>query len=325
MAIRVPVTAALQAKMTAVFCLLLASCSAGSSFNAAIKLAGQVENEQGTPLEQVRLHVRKSRMSLLSESFLSSDESSEELANGQFRVSCRSCSGMELFFSKDGYYSETLNFHVGKAEQPGSRMTPEVATDLVRTDLHVTLRSSQNMARLTSYKGQLSTGLAGPVTVLPLRRGMGLHVKPERLDEPLGKDVRNLPGFVSIVAGVTDEGTFAVNVPGARVLVPKSPVLDLNDADGGLILYRFAEGAPGEIYRTMRVAPEEGYQASIVLETENRTGGNYYFYCRIGNLYGKGLVTVPWFDHADGGQQVVQAGIAIRLNLDGSRNVETAF
>lgn len=46
------------------FCLLT-SCS-GASFNASISLSGQVEDENGEPLEQVQLQVRQSRMSRMT-------------------------------------------------------------------------------------------------------------------------------------------------------------------------------------------------------------------------------------------------------------------
>jgi hypothetical protein len=73
----------------------------------------------------------------------------------------------------------------------------------------------------------------------------------------------------------------------------------------------------------MRTAPAEGYTSSLVLDTADRSG-TYFFYCRIGDRYGKGSVAVPSFGHADDGRKVVMAHIEIRLNLDGSRNVETA-
>ena len=66
-------------------------------------------------------------------------------------------------------------------------------------------------------------------------------------------------------------------------------------------------------------------QASLVLEAKERSGGAYYFYCRIGELYGKGKLSLPTFGHADDGQEAVLSHIEIRLNLNGSRNVETAF
>jgi hypothetical protein len=113
------------------------------------------------------------------------------------------------------------------------------------------------------------------------------------------------------------------DIPGARLRVPAPAILDFADADGGIVFHEFAEGNPGTIYRGMRTAPAEGYTSSLVLDTADRSG-TYFFYCRIGDRYGKGSVAVPSFGHADDGREVVMAHIEIRLNLDGSRNVETA-
>lgn len=315
----------LPVSMAILICVSPFTYAAVSIVNAEISLSGQVEGEDGKPLERVRLHVRKNRVSLMAESFLSWDETTTDLADGRFAVDCRSCSSVELFFSKPGFYSESRTFHVGSSERSGDRVNPEEATDLLHADLRVTLRSSQNKTQLVTYSSLMMAGAHGPVTVAPLRRGLGRRVKPERLGEPLGSDERNLPGFIRLVATLTDEGTLAVIDPDALVRKPKLPILDFTEAGGGLILHRYAEGAPKQTYRAMSVAPEDGYQAHITLDTEGRSGGRYYFYCRIGNRYGKGRVSLPLISHDDAGQEVVQASIEVRLNLDGSRNLETAF
>ncbi|MFW2403414.1 MAG: hypothetical protein ACN4GT_01525 [Gammaproteobacteria bacterium] len=307
--------------------LLAASCSASPSYNAAITLAGQVEDEDGNPLEGVSLSINKSRVSLMEESFLASDDSNTVLADGRFRVSCRKCSGVRLHFDKAGYYSETKDFHVEKVAQPGSRMNPEVAEDLVRTDLRIVLRSAKNKVKLVRYRGFLRSAATGPVTVLPLRLDLGTRgVEPERLTRPPDGDAQYLPGHVTLVAALTDAGELAEHPyperPGAQLRVPAAPVIDFSAAGGGVILDQ--HGGPNKqvVYRTMRTAPADGYQDTISIATADRSG-DFYFYCRIGDLYGKGVIGLPTFDHVDG-QEVVQAYIEIRLNPDGSRNVETA-
>ena len=305
--------------------LLVASCSASASFNAAVTLAGQVEDEDGKTLEGVRLSINKSRFSLMEESFLASVSSESVLANGQFRISCRKCSGVRLHFDKEGYYSETVDFHVEKAVQPGNRMTPEIAKDLNLTDLRIVLRSAENEAKLVRYRGVLRSTAAGPFTVVPLRRDLGSRgVRPEHLNNSPNADA--MPGYVTLVAAVTDDEELAEHQyperPGARLRVPASPIIDFGTADGGVILNQKAGPNKQVVYRGMRTAPLDGYQETISVPTAERSGA-FYFYCRIGELYGKGVLSLPSFDHEDG-QEVVQASIEIRLNPDGSRNVETA-
>ena len=78
-----------------------------------------------------------------------------------------------------------------------------------------------------------------------------------------------------------------------------------------------------EIYREIRTAPLEVYQSTLKLDTADINAGDFYFFCRIGDLYGRGRVVMPSFS-SGAGQQVVRAYIEIRMNLSGGRNVESA-
>ncbi len=316
--------------MFAVICLLLTSCAGVNDRNAAITLVGRVVDEEGMPLERVQLYATKSRVSLMAESFVTLDESRFDLADGRFRVTCRSCSSVQLQFSREGYYSETVDFHVEYVVREAGRLTSEVAKDLERTDLQIVLRSAQNMVRLVRYRGFLHSTAGGPATVVPIRTDRGSRgVRLDDLSRPPGKKAQYLPGYVQLLAAVTEDGNLATESPpdAPRVHFPGSPVLDFSEADGGLILYQYASGDPQKVYRTMRTAPADGYQSSLLLDSAVRGGddGDYYLFCRIGDRYGKGRVHLPSFVHMDGEEEkVVMAHIEIRLNLEGGRNVETA-
>ena len=300
-------------------------CGVLLGFNAAIRLEGRVVDEAGRPLEGVRLDVRKSRLDLTSESFLSRDEDVHELSDGAFEVSCWNCSAATLHFAKQGYYSETLRFHVAKPED----VEPGEARSLTVDDLEVVLRSSANQAELVSYEGHLRTSAAGPLTVAPLRHDLGsTGVRLERLEEPPSQAAEYRPGYVRLIAPVDATGALAArplpDVPGARMRFPAPPTVDFTPADGGVLLYRFTSENPRTVYRSMRTAPATGYQECLVLDRGERSGESYYFYFRSGDRYGKGMIVPPSFGHADG-EEVVMAYIELRLNPDGSRNVETAF
>ena len=104
---------------------------------------------------------------------------------------------------------------------------------------------------------------------------------------------------------------------------PLSPTVDFTPADGGVVLHRFTNENRRDVFRSMRTAPADGYRDSLVLDREERNGQSYYFFFRTGDRYGKGTVGAPSFGHSDG-LDVVRVHIELRLNPDGSRNVETA-
>lgn len=308
-------------------CFQFSACISASN-NASITLAGEVIDQLGRPLAQVRLNERTSRFSLRSESLLSSTTSAEDLDDGRFRITCNRCSSIEISFSKQGYYSETLVFHVEKRESSNGRLSTAVAIDMERSDLQVVLRSNENRANLIRYEGYLRSTAAGPVTVAPLRRDLGSRgVQTSRLSQAPDSDANYLPGYISLLAASTDQLTLSEQarpeVRGAYFPIPLPPVLDFSEADGGIVLYELTEENPRSVYRAMVNAPLDGYQDSLELPTLQRSGV-FYFYCRIGDLYGKGRVGLPSFGHADDGQEVVGAYIEIRLNMDGSRNLETS-
>lgn len=69
----------------------------------------------------------------------------------------------------------------------------------------------------------------------------------------------------------------------------------------------------------METAPTDGYSETLVLTRDNRRGG-YYFYCRIGDIYGKGRVAAPALRSYEN-QKVVVARIEMKLNHDGTTRV----
>ena len=250
-----------------------------------------------------------------------------QLADGRFDFACWKCSGATLRFRKPGYYSETLRLHVDKEVESSGRFAREVAQDLDERDLEVVLRSDANQAKLVSYEARLQSTARGPVRVAPLRVDLGSNgVRVDRLDQPPSREAHYLPGYVQLIAAVDSQGELAAeplpDVPGARMRFPMPPVLDFGPADGGISLYRHAQGNQAEIYREMRTAPANGYVETLVLDPPER-GGAHFFYFKIGDRYGKGMVASPSFDHVDG-VEVVGVYVELRLNESGEPNVETA-
>ncbi|MCP3963202.1 MAG: hypothetical protein GY719_35630 [bacterium] len=294
------------------------------AFNGAIALSGRVEDEAGRPLERVRLKVRESRFDPDAESFSASSTESR-MVDGWFEVSCQDCDGLSLRFSKKGYYSENLELATDRSEPTEDGVIGK-AGDVSESHLRVVLGRIENEATLVRYQSTLTSAADGPVTVAPMKRDLSAGgVKLERLREIALKSNEPMR-YVRLVPAVAESGALAEKAapatPGSVARLPAPVVLDFSEAGGGVVLFRLARGNPRDIYRAMRTAPEEGYQESIVLEPTK--DGSYYFYCRIGDSYGKGMVGQPSFGYAVDGREVTQAYIEIRLNPDGSRNLETA-
>ena len=70
----------------------------------------------------------------------------------------------------------------------------------------------------------------------------------------------------------------------------------------------------------MRIAPRDGY--APVLEFPPDAGDRVYFYCRIGGMYGKGLVVRPYL-REDNGEITAVSVVKILVNPTGETNVAT--
>ncbi len=314
----------------------LSACTGGSAFNGSIKLTGQVVDAQGAALGDVHVSVRKSSFTLSNSSFKSSDESRIELEDGNFEISCRTCTGIRLHFSKSGYYSETLDFGVKRESVPSDTEAASTAAhdrygtnveSLEQRDLRIVMRSTENQAQLDSYSGYLETSATGPLRVVPLRRDLGSSgVEIDQLHKPPSKSAKMLGGHVQLLVTITEDGRLAarpmLDVPGAQFRKPAATALDFSKANGGVLLYEFSDESPPTVYRAMATAPNDGYQLSLYVDSDDRSG-DYYFYCRVGQWYGKGRIAKPSFQTSDG-RQVVGTYVEMRINPDGSRNLETS-
>lgn len=301
---------------------LLSSCIGSFGLNADITVSGQVEDEDGAPVENVRLDVSQGRADLTSESFTSYSDSTELLENGQFQVGCSNCSSLQLHLSKPGFHTETRSFRVAEPEATEGSRTASAAEDVERLNLRVVLRSSANAVQLVRYRHQLQSSATEVIRVAPLRRDLGTRgASLDQLDKTPSATAQPLPGYVQLqlddaLKTIVGETSTQLTTSG-----PVRAVVDFSEANGGVVLHEFASGDSGTVYRDMLTAPAEGYQSELVLNTEDGYGG-YFFYCRIGNQYGKGRVNRPELSIRDGEFTVVTS-IELRMNPDGSRNVET--
>ncbi len=289
-------------------------------YNARIELGGKITNEAGELIEDVEVEVTKSKVSIFSASFTSRDTAKLQVKGGTFRIECRRCSSVQLYFTKRGFYSETRSYSVDKDAADNDSRFGTNTEDLELNDITVVLRSDANKVRLERLKGRLNSSADGVETVFPLTTGLGsFGVSLEHLQS-------NAPGssYVQLVPVRGETGALLAKptpeTKGAVMQHPMPATVEFS-GDGGFLVYKTSSVNPATIYREMRTAPASGYLQSLRLEMP--FSENLYFYFRDGDLYGKGHVVQPSFDHHDG-KRVVTSYITIRMNMDGSRNVETA-
>ncbi len=284
--------------------------------NGAIRLGGVVIDDEGRPLSEVTLGIEKCR-------YLPFDDDgcteTEKVVNGVFHYQCRRCSWVRIYFSKNGYHHEEIDF----------AFDPEVHDRAVEvTGLRIQLDKVRNPVSLRELSGSLTVG-AGPAGVLPVGPWTTSSGPPVEELKAMAKSEGKpeIFAYVSLVAELDSDGN-AVAIPykppGAATtfLKARSVFLDFSGADGGAIPYEGTETTPWRIFDKMREAPSSGYLRRLPLDPTWETG--LYFYCKLGDRYGKGRVSRPHVSRGPRGMEV-EVYVKILLNTDGGRSVETKW
>jgi hypothetical protein len=79
----------------------------------------------------------------------------------------------------------------------------------------------------------------------------------------------------------------------------------------------------------MKEAPEEGWQPFIELSNEDLVGFRSHsamvcFYVKLNGMYGKGRISRAAYGRSPyGEEEILEANVEIRLQPNGTRNVET--
>lgn len=284
-----------------------------------IRLGGEIFDDEGRPLSGVTLRIRTSRPSLF-DPFDDGYSRKMKVVAGAFRYKCNQCSTVHLHFSKEGYHREEMEF-VYNRKQHGKR--------LESTALRIKLDRLRSPVTLVEISGVLSIG-SGSVKVVPIA------LQPTSASAPLewlvaqlkkeGGDLAQLL-YLKLDALLHADGTPVTvsldrpGLPKGQRLQPVSAVLDFSMANGGAVLYEPSESETWRIYDSMRRAPESGYVPRLALDRWS-TGESYkYFYCKLGDYYGKGSVGVPKIKQSSSGL-VATSYIEIWINRDGGRSVE---
>lgn len=280
-------------------------------YNGTIVVGGAVVGPEGRPLADVLLVIDTGRFDP-SQPSLRKVERRRETVTGAFRVACDDCSDVRIRFIKEGYHSEVIAVE-SRTTDGGS---PEDERPVVEKGRkQVEMQPVVAPVEVVTYRGLLTVEEAGRAKVLPLgdtelRRPVPLEV------------LKGLPaGFVRLLADLEADGSVAVaKARPTDLTLPVAPALDFSAAGGGIVPYEPEAHRLEEIDREMSEAPAEGYLPRLELDPSRDRP--LYFFCKIGPLYGKGKVLPPVIERGSFGRRAA-AMIVIRLNPDGSRNLET--
>ncbi|MCG8460255.1 MAG: hypothetical protein MI919_28565 [Holophagales bacterium] len=267
----------------------------------------------GLPLGGVKLVATTGFFDPTETSFRST-EITRRTVDGAFRYRCEACVDARLRFLAEGYHSGVVRLQVAD----GTGRPPVLRAPA----LVVTLEPVVDPVTLTTYRGRLVVD-ADPSQekVMPLG---GVPVGGTSLEKARSSaEKRGDPLLYLQLRTERDElgSPLAVAHKDSRFFqAAVSAVLDFSTADGGVRVYQPRGATAEQVRREMRLAPTEGYLP--VLELDPSSGDPVHVYVRIGDRYGRGLISPPVLERTRAGRRLVVVA-ELHLNPDGTRNLET--
>lgn len=307
-----------------------------ASMTSNISVQGRVVDPSGKLLEDVNLSIRSFSFDVHARELIQEAKSAKRV-DGSFSASCWSCGSIELFFWKDGYFDETLEFGIERGLS-GEPPKPVRAYDIV-----VVLKPAGRAANLMKREGDLV--IIAPDTIkiatfdqgasygsigVTLSGGEARRTRPPRYGPVSPQyDPRVTAPFIGLGTRAGLGGAVEAvelldqrNRPTGR-FAPAGLYLWASGRDDGFAVYEpsaAARARPGFrfVSREMREAPETGYVNPLPLPTENTYT---FFYFRLGKLFGKGYLVGPGFSSPKERKEA-GANVTLFANPDGSRNVQ---
>lgn len=232
-------------------------------------VTGEVVDQNGTPLSNVKLHTTAS-VQTKQEFDAYGGETSAILPDGEFKVRCWTCSAMHLFFSKDGYHPKAL----------------DLAFFEWWTDHEVVLIKQGPPVDLDRFEADITFGPGNIETVMAV---VDQEAKTLTLEEL--KEFPETTPVVRLRPSRHDDGALMVTTE-EFMPVLEYVELDFSEANGAIQLYEPSDINFTYAYAEMVAAPKDGYTQSVRLQGK-WPGQYYYFYCRIDGYYCKGAVSAP--------------------------------
>lgn len=281
--------------------------AAHQKLDAHVILSGEVTDAAGRPLLGVKARVDRVRFDAGAAELARTEREELEL-DGSFRFECEACIEVRAQFSKAGYHQNEVS---AGYRIEGDRLVEKLGQRVVLAEVGA-------LARLERIDGLLKVAEEGSEEALLVDREAGGQAAPLELLPKAGPDGAPLEVIRLVVP--REGARLKTREVERKALVPaESPRLDFGP-DGGAIVYVPLSRNPHERGHEMREAPESGYQRFLELDPEG--GAMVHFFCKIGELYGRGIAGPAAVEETSRGRRVV-APVTLFLNPDGSRNLET--
>lgn len=252
---------------------------------------------------------------------------------------CLFCGTLDVRVRAKGYESEEIKLSFHYPMDTGDRILVHRRLFGMVNRVRVTLYPAQRVEQKVCYS-ELLFRRGRPDTVLAVHPELSGRARLEDLNLRLRELTRGRElhaPYIALEASTDDEGNIAMRTDGNeanggppqragynRRTQPASLRLTLHHLDGGFILVEPMTGVPRynglrETYRRLREAPAAGYQRQITLDFDRAhlDGDQFFFYCRIGDHFGKGRITAPYAMPTRPDE--ISANIEIFLNAEGGR------
>ena len=271
-----------------------------------IKAEGNIVNAvTGEPVTSVSLVITVARFNLFADFFRSS-KTERRTVDGNYQVGCYWCSSLRVLFFAEGYHSETRVF----GEQNFS------SSNIIK------MQPVMDAVTLVHYRGRLVVHQKEDENrILPLGSKSRLSSSLEKARQRSVKQGNDLL-YIQLLTKLDKSGEPQMlmrnSLQDPRLAV--SAIIDFSNAKGGVVPYTSTYVSPRDIRRSMFLAPEEGYQPKLELDTSAE--GPIWFYVHIDGNYGRGRAFPPSLEDTGSGRRLV-VSVELFLNPDGSRNLET--
>ncbi len=307
-------------------------------------LQGEVVDENGIRLDGVTLELEKDKL----KNFGWESDSEEEtlIINGTFQLDLKGYAMVRLYFSKDGYYNEKIDFsiqdisgeirerkkEIEKNIYEGKEVSQKDIDQIVfkKDGIRIVLEKQGKLTSLTAYnRGPLEYTTTGKGIVINFDKHPASSLRvidniedPKQLPENCVYMVadKDLDGKI---ATVQKKSYLADGTIGGEYEVPRRVKLIMTGPESGFIEYKLNPNKKPT--RQMKEAPENGYEKEILIEGDDiskEDSEGVIFYFKTKDKYGKGSVSISKVSVSED-RSTLKVSANFKLQPDGSRNLET--
>jgi hypothetical protein len=277
---------------------------ARASVPVRFEINGEIVDPDGNPLTDVTMTIEEHHFPPSSFEYQTIRKKSK--VNGTFAVACTGCPIQSLHFKTPGYISEEYTISASELEER-SMMARFVAVMSGRDDpgggepfvfrrsgIRIILHPESSFVRLMLRDVQLTTGKEGPFLVLA-GTPPKLKFVPSNLIEKEKAKARGKGDSFAILIFSTENAVFSELAEAGEANsfhtldIPMH--LELQGVEGGFIPAETTAFKISDKYNELEKAPANGYKKQLEILPSQKNG--VFFYCRIGEYYGKGQLYRP--------------------------------